>query len=160
MSAGAPSFRSDDLHAELQAIAERELHRDPESRTLQATAAIEEAWRKVADTPGRFESRSQFLGVAARAMRRVLVDHARRCGVALVMSAGEAAAGSPADVLELDAALTRLELSDARLARLVELRVFAGLSLDEAAGALAVPRPEIGDSWRRAQIWLARELVR
>ena len=150
---------SADLHSELDAIAERELQRQPGSRTLQATAVLDEAWRRLADTPGRFGSRSQFLGVAARAMRRVLVDRARHAGLALVVAEGGRAAESSADVLELDAALTRLEQADAQLARLVELRVFAGLSLEEAAGALAVPQDAMSHDWRRAQLWLARELV-
>jgi RNA polymerase sigma factor (TIGR02999 family) len=155
--------------AELRAIAEREFRREPASHTLQATALVNEAWLRVAGKQGGFQSRSHFLGYAAQAMRHVLVDHARRRQAAkrggelervtLVTGDGREPAQSPADVLDLDDALARLKQEHPRLAQVVELRFFAGATIEEVAEALGVSHMTVSDDWRRARIWLARELA-
>jgi RNA polymerase sigma-70 factor, ECF subfamily len=156
------------VYAELKAIAEREFRRERASHTLQPTALVNEAWLRIAAKPGGFESRSHFLGYAAQAMRHVLVDHARRSAAAkrggelervtLVTGDGREPAASPADVLDLDDALGRLKQEQPRLARVVELRYFGGATIEETAEVLGVSHMTVSEDWRRARVWLAREL--
>lgn len=157
------------VYAELRRQARRALRREGEGHTLQATALVHEAWLRLdGQHDARWESRSQFLAVAAQTMRRVLVDHARarhalkRGGGGTQVTLGEAnrAATTPddVDVLALDEALARLAIMDPRKARLVELRYFAGLSIPETAVALGISLATVGREWAVARMWLRREL--
>jgi len=134
-------------------------------QTLQPTAVVHEAWLKLGE--GDWESRGHFLGVAAKAMRSVLVDHARarraekrsgggsRVGLDQVLLAYEERA---LDLVGLDEALGRLEAFDPELARLVELRFFGGLSIAETAEVLGRSTATIERSWRTARSFLRVEL--
>ena len=159
------------VYPELHRIAEREMRRERGNHTLQPTAVVHEAYLKLVDqTRVEWKSRAHFLGVAAQAMRRLLVDHARgrkrdkRGGGATHVELG--AAGEPAlatpppsvDILALDQALERLEALDAAQAKLVELRYFGGLSIEEAAGLLGISTATAGRDFRSARAFLAREL--
>jgi RNA polymerase sigma factor (TIGR02999 family) len=156
------------VYAELRRQARRALRREGESNTLQATALVHEAWLRLdGQHDARWESRTQFLAVAAQMMRRVLVDHARtrralkRGGAGTQVTLGEdhaVAAPDAVDVLALDDALARLAVLDPRKARLVELRYFAGLSIPEAATALGISPATVGREWAVARMWLRREL--
>jgi RNA polymerase sigma factor (TIGR02999 family) len=139
------------------------------SDTLNTTALVHEAYIKLAASPSlRVRSREHFFAVAARAMRQILVDAARR---RMTQKRGGEAPPSitldeslyaapvrPAQLLALDEALTRLEAIDARRARVVEHRIFAGLTADETATLLGVSRPTVERDWRAARAWLAVEL--
>ena len=157
------------VYAELRRQAQRTLRREGDGHTLQATALVHEAWLRLdGQQDARWESRTQFLAVAAQMMRRVLVDHARtrralkRGGGGTQVTLGDAdhaaAASDAVDVLALDDALARLALLDPRKARLVELRYFAGMSIPEAAAALGVSQATVGRVWAVARMWLRREL--
>jgi RNA polymerase sigma factor (TIGR02999 family) len=158
------------VYAELRRQAQRALRREGAGHTLQATALVHEAWLRLdGQHDARWESRTQFLAVAAQMMRRVLVDHARtrralkRGGGAMQVSLGDAnrAVAAPddgVDVLALDDALARLAILDPRKARLVELRYFAGLSIPEASSALGISPATVGREWAVARMWLRREL--
>ena len=155
------------VYAELRRQAQRALRREGEGHTLQATALVHEAWLRLdSQHEARWESRTQFLAVAAQMMRRVLVDHARsrralkRAG-GMQVTLGDADAVAPnddVDVLALDDALARLATLDPRKARLVELRYFAGLSIPEAAAALGISQSTVIREWAVARMWLRREL--
>jgi RNA polymerase sigma-70 factor (ECF subfamily) len=171
---GAGDARASDalvplVYAELRRQARRALRREADGHTLQATALVHEAWLRLeGQHDARWESRTQFLAVAAQTMRRVLVDHARtrralkRGGGETLVTLGDAsnAAATPdaVDVLALDDALQRLALLDPRKARLVELRYFAGLSIPETAAALGISLATVGREWAVARMWLRREL--
>jgi RNA polymerase sigma factor (TIGR02999 family) len=157
------------VYSELRRQARRALRREGEGHTLQATALVHEAWLRLdGQHDARWESRAQFLAVAAQMMRRVLVDHARtrralkRGGGETQVTLGDAdnavAAPDAVDVLALDDALARLAILDPRKARLVELRYFAGLSIPEAAAALDISPATVGREWAVARMWLRREL--
>jgi len=170
--AGAGDRLLDLVYPELHRIAERQMRRERPGHTLQPTALVNEAYLKLVDQSRvDWRNRAHFLGVAAQAMRRLLVDHARgrardkRGGGATLVeidsAAGEAAAAVPArsvDLLALDQALERLAALDATQAKLVELRFFGGLSVDEAAEALAISTATAGRDFRSARAFLAREL--
>jgi RNA polymerase sigma factor (TIGR02999 family) len=130
---------------------------------------VHEAYVKLVDASAgpSFESRAHFLGVAAKAMRSVLVDHARRRAAAkrggdqeriTVSGVAEVLAERTPDLLELDEALTRLSAMDEPLGRIVELRFFGGLSVEETAQVLDVSEPTVVRGWRVARMWLEREL--
>ncbi|MDQ2665473.1 MAG: sigma-70 family RNA polymerase sigma factor [Gemmatimonadota bacterium] len=157
------------VYEELRRQAHRALRREGEGHTLQATALVHEAWLRLdGQHDARWESRSQFLAVAAQMMRRVLVDHARtrraqkRGGGEVQVSLSHAnnavAAPDAVDVLALDDALSRLAIIDPRKARLVELRYFAGMSIPEAAESLGISLATVGREWAVARMWLRREL--
>lgn len=161
------------VYAELRRQARRALRREEEGHTLQPTALVHEAWLRLdGQLHARWQSRSQFFAVAARMMRRVLVDHARtrhalkRGGSAaqVTLETMEDQLAAPdtvldsVDLLALDDALHRLGEIDPQKARLVELRYFAGLSIPEAAEALGVSAATVGREWAVARIWLRREL--
>ena len=159
------------VYTELRRQARRALRREGVGHTLQATALVHEAWLRLdGQHRAHWESRAQFLAVAAQMMRRVLVDHARtrralkRGGGETQLTLGDAAHAvattENVDVLALDDALARLATLDPRKARLVELRYFAGLSIPEAAAALGVSQATVGREWAVARMWLRRELER
>ena len=156
------------VYAELRRIAARQLRLERDGHTLQPTALVHEAYlRLVEQRSGDWESRAHFFGVAAQVMRRILVDHARRqaarkrtAGVQRVPldEIAETAAVNQVPVIGLDRALGRLERLDPGLAQLVELRAFAGLTIDEAAHVLKVSPSTAKRDWRTARAWLTNEL--
>jgi len=156
------------VYAELRQVAARQLRNERAGHTLQPTALVHEVFIRLVDQRQvDWQSRAHFLGVAANVMRRILVDHARRHGAG---KRGEGVPGVPIDeardvaasdgmpVLELDQALDRLEQVDAGLARIVELRAFGGLTIEEAAHVLSVSPSTAKRDWRTARAWLSREL--
>lgn len=174
---GAPGAEADaagfagispELYGELRRVAAGALGRERRDHTLQPTALVNEAYLRLAGQRAEWQNRAHFLGVAAQAMRRILVDHARRRAAAKrpdprarVTLSGLAAAGAAeVDVLDLETALVRLAEMDPRAARVVELRAFAGCSAAEAAEVLAVSEATVARDWRMAQSWLRRELAR
>lgn len=167
--AGAADALVPVVYAELRRQARSALRRERDGHTLQATALVHEAWLRLdGQHDAQWESRGQFLAVAAQTMRRVLVDHERtrralkRGGGATQVTLGDAehavAAPDAVDVLALDDALARLAIMDPRKARLVELRYFAGLSIPEVAATLGVSLATVGREWAVARMWLRREL--
>lgn len=158
------------VYDELRGIAAGLLARERSGHTLDATALVHEAYlRLLAPTDGSrpdYNDRGHFFAVAARAMRRLLVDHARARG-RLKRGGGQARADAsaierapdparePEDLLALDEALTRLATLDERKTRLVELRFFAGLGEREAAEALGMSRSTASAEWRLARAWLS-----
>jgi len=157
------------VYAELRRIAAREMRREKPGRTLQTTALVHEAYlRLLKDASLSFENRAHFLGVAARAMREILIEHARarsarkRGGGAVRLTLDDLVApvSSPSiDVLALDEALERLARLDERHARVVELRYFGGLSVEETAAALGLSPATVKRDWTLARAWLFRELA-
>jgi RNA polymerase sigma factor (TIGR02999 family) len=161
------------LYDELHALAERMMRNQVASHTLQPTALIHEAWMKLVGpseagaSEASVENRTHFAALAARAMRSVLVDHARRksaekrggAAERVALEDAEDQANKPeVDLLQLDRALTTLSEMDSELGRLVELRYFAGLTNDETASVLGVSVPTIVRRWRVARLWLWNEL--
>lgn len=156
------------LYDELRLLAQRQLRRERSDHTLQPTALVHEAFLKMVDQrEGALKNRMQFFALAAQAMRRVLLDHARahvaakRAGAWERVSLSEdAAAGGPRelDVIALDSALEELKVIDPEKVRLVELRFFAGLSVDEAAEVLRVSPATLARQWRLVKAWLFRRL--
>jgi RNA polymerase sigma-70 factor (ECF subfamily) len=157
------------VYGELHELAEHFMRGHAAGHTLQPTALVHEAYVRLlgTDASPEWESRSHFFGVAAKAMRSVLVDHARRRGAE---KRGGGAERVPleelvdlyeehsSDLLALDDALTRLSVMDAELARIVELRFFGGLSVEETARTVGVSEPTIVRGWRVARMWLMREM--
>jgi RNA polymerase sigma factor (TIGR02999 family) len=170
-TAGDPKAASDLLplvYAELRRLANRQLTREKAGQTLQATALVHEAYLRLvgADPAQPWSGRGHFFAAAAEAMRRILIDQARR-KQAKVHGGGRervelpddlAAAARPDDLLALDEALTSLEGHDEAAARLVKLRYFAGLTHQEAADALGISRGAADRLWLLARAWLFRRL--
>ena len=156
------------IYEDLHRQAERYLRQERPGHTLQATALVNEAWLKLAGQDRAiWQNRSHFLAVAAVAMRRILVSHARdrgrlkRGGGRRRTDLNEAAAvgGEPSvDLVALDEALTRLAQLEPRLVRTVELRYFAGLAVEETAEVLGVGTATVKRDWALARAWLRREL--
>ncbi|HET6462186.1 MAG TPA: ECF-type sigma factor [Candidatus Krumholzibacteria bacterium] len=155
------------VYEELREIARRQLRNERPGHTLQPTALVNEAYLRLFDASANgWESRAHFFGVAARAMRQVLVDYARRRvaekrggnleRVTLVTDIADD--GTSTDVVDLHLALERLAQHDDALAHLVELRFFGGLTLDEAADTVGVSRRKAANDWAAARLWLQREL--
>lgn len=156
------------VHRELLRLARRQMRRERPNHTLQPTALVNEAYLRLVDQRrAQWESRSHFYSVAANVMRRILVDHARkrradkRGGGADELSFDESIGSlpePPVSLLELDDALRTLESLDPRQSRIVELKYFAGLNIEEIAELMNVsPRTVVRD-WRTAKAWLGREL--
>lgn len=152
------------VYAEIRRIAEHRFRQERPGHTLQATALVHEAWLRLAEERGlRWPSRAHFYGLVAHLIRRILVDHARqhnrlkRGGKAIKVcleEASEVAAGSPLSLTDVHEALERLAVIDPRKARVVELRFFGGLSVEETAEVLGVSVETVGREWRRARAWL------
>jgi RNA polymerase sigma factor (TIGR02999 family) len=157
------------IYGELKRLAGSYLRRERRDHTLQTTALVHEAFLKlVAQREVRWQNRAHFFGIAAQLMRRILVDHARahaaskRGSGTRPLSLDEAlvlAPGSDVDLLALDEALTRLAALDPQQARVVELRFFSGLTIDETAELLQVSPKTIARDWTMAKAWLYAELA-
>ena len=159
------------VYTELRRQAARHLRRERAGHTLQTTDLIHEAYLKLVDQKNvRWQNRAHFFAVAAQAMRRILVDHARRrhrakrggSGIVLPLDEGlmVAAEKSEVDLLALDEALTRLAAIDVRQAQIVELRFFSGLTIEETGAALGVSLTTVKDDLNIAKAWLRREMDR
>jgi len=159
------------VYGELRRLARRYMRRERQGHTLQTTAVVNEAYVRLAaqQVPGR--NRAQFFGLVAQQMRRILIDHARargtarRGGAPVRVSFDESAwIGAPGaaeqglDLLGLDDALTDLARLDPRQARIVELRFFAGLTIEETAAAVGVSHTIVERDWAMARAWLRRTL--
>jgi RNA polymerase sigma factor (TIGR02999 family) len=152
----------------LRRLAYRSLQRERPGHTLQATALVNEAYLKLAGQDGlSFANRASFFGLAAKVMRRLLVDHARahdaakRGGDAVRVTLDEGIASLPSrdvDFADLDAALTELGRLDERQAQVIELRFFAGLGIEETAAALSLSPATVKREWATARAWLYRKL--
>ena len=158
------------IYDELHALARRQMAREPPGHTLQATSLVHEAYlRLVGDEKMQWANRRHFFAAAARAMRRIRIDEARkrkrprRGGDRRRVPIGEAAAVSdqdPAALLALDEALIKLEQVDPRQAEVVLLRYFTGMTVEETAHVLDLSAKTINNEWRFARAWLHRELTR
>jgi RNA polymerase sigma factor (TIGR02999 family) len=156
------------VYAELRRVAARQLRSEKANHTLQPTALVHEVYLRLIDQRQvDWQNRAHFLGVAARVMRRILVDHARRRGASKrgegvrcvsIDEAKDVAASNEIPILALDRALDRLEKVDSELAKIVELRAFGGLTIEEAAHVLKVSPSTVKRDWRAAKAWLNREL--
>ena len=156
------------VHEELYRIARRCMAGERAGHSLQATALVNEAYVRLVDADAvAWQDRGHFLAVSARVMRRILVDHARargsqkRGGGAVKVSFDEAlvVTGEPGDdIVALDDALEALAKFDQRKSRVVELRFFGGLSIEETATVLAVSRDTVVRDWQLARVWLRREM--
>ncbi len=157
------------VYAELRRVAARQLRNERADHTLQPTALIHEVYIRLVDQRQvDWQNRAHFFGVSAQVMRRILVDHARRHGaskrgdgvrcVAIDEAKNVAAASEEIPILALDRALDRLEKVDGELAKIVELRAFGGLTIEEAAHVLSVSPSTVKREWRTAKAWLNREL--
>jgi RNA polymerase sigma factor (TIGR02999 family) len=153
---------------ELRQLARRCLRRERDHHTLQATALVNEAWIRLAGERGmRWQDRGHFFAVAAQLMRYILVDYARRRHASKrggdlfrvsLSQALEVADDCVIGLIDVDAALSRLERVDQRKARVAVLRLFAGASLEETAQSLGISVVTVTRDWRFARAWLTREL--
>ena len=158
------------VEGELKRIARRCLDREPPDASLQTTSLVNEAYVRLIDAQQvDWQDRAHFMAVCAQIMRRILVDHARarrtakRGGGAHPVSLDEAAVpvqDRPKDVVAIDDALDALEKMDPRKGKVVELRFFGGLTVEETATALRVSPETVMRDWRLAKAWLLRELSR
>jgi RNA polymerase sigma factor (TIGR02999 family) len=156
------------VYDELRRLAARYLQRERRAQSMQATALVHEAYlRLLGDRRLAWQSRAHFFGIAARSMRQILVERARarlaskRGGSRARITLDDrvaAAADQSVDVLALHEALERLAAVDAELARLVELRFFGGLTIEEAAEALSISPATLKRNWATARAWLRREM--
>ena len=154
------------VYSELRRLARREMHGESPAHTLQPTALVHEAWLRLASADVAWADRAHFFALAARTMRRVLVDHARAKqaarrgeGTILVeLTDGVAAPTAAREVLRLDGVLTALGEKDARMAEIVEMHYFAGLEYAEIARAMSISPATVGRELRMARAWMRREL--
>jgi len=156
------------VYAELKALAAGYLRSERADHTLQTTGLVHEAYLKLVDQKRTtWKNRSHFFGIAAQAMRRILVDHARKRRAAK-RDGGHpitldddlpGVATATAEVLAVDEALERLAALDPRQARIVELRYFAGASIEQTAEALEISPATVKRDWLSAKAWLQRELA-
>jgi RNA polymerase sigma-70 factor, ECF subfamily len=158
------------VHHELRRLARSQMRGERDNHTLQTTALVNEAFLRLIDLRRiRWQDRAHFLALSAQLMRRVLVDHARtrnyrkRGGGAATVALDDVAVAVPeraADLVALDEALEDLARVDPRKSRVVELRFFGGLSVEETAEALNVSPETVMRDWRLAKVWLLREMSR
>jgi len=162
------------VYAELRRLARNYLRKERPGHTLQPTALVNEAYLKLVDQrSARWQNRAQFYGVAAQLMRRILVDHARQHRAAKrggsgqqrlsITSAGQLAGKRlstepPIDLLGLHEALEELAEMDPQQARIVELKFFGGLSIDETAEVMGIGHATVERDWKMARAWLRRKL--
>ncbi len=155
------------VYDELRRLAGAYMRRERPGQTLQATALVHEAYLRLAGAGSPWKNRQHFIGIAARSMRQILVERARARGAqkrwagldrVSISDSLAIAAQEEAMLPALDEALERLEAVDAEQARIVELRFFAGLSVEETADALALSPATVKRRWSLARAWLFREL--
>jgi RNA polymerase sigma factor (TIGR02999 family) len=156
------------LYNELHRLAMHHMRNERPGHTLQATALVNEAYLKLIDNrEANWQNRAHFLAIASQAMRRVLIDHARskrrvkRGGLQQKVSLEDvviAAEEQTYDLVALDEALDRLAKVDARQSRIVELRFFGGLSVEQTAEVLSISAKTVKRDWAVARAWLHREL--
>jgi len=157
------------INTELRRLAGRYMRHERKGHSLQSSDLVNEAWlRLVNQNQVEWRNRAHFFGIAAQLMRRILIDHARKYkykkhgGGAVRVSLDETAAvteARAAELLAVDEALEKLAAMDARKARVIELRFFGGLDLDETAEVLGVSSPTVQREWRAARAWLHRILT-
>ena len=156
------------VYDELRQQAARYLRRERAGHTLQTTALIHEAYLRLVDQKNvKWQNRAHFFGIAAQLMRRILVDHARtkkrakRGGSDVRVSLNEAtlvAKTRDLDVLEIDEALNRLTAIDEQQGKIVELRFFSGMTVEETAEVLGISTATVKRDWSMARAWLHREI--
>lgn len=158
------------VYDELRQLARNHLRRERTGHTLQPTALVHEAFTRLVDqSQVEWQGRTHFFAVAAQTMRRILVDHARKRhaarrggqGIRITLDESVAVADRrDVDLISLDRALTSLAQRDATQGRIVELRYFAGLGIDETADALSISPATVKREWTLARAWLRREMTR
>ena len=157
------------VYSELRRLAGNYLRRERQNHTLQPSALVNEAYLKLIDQRrAKWQNRAQFYGVAAQLMRRILVDHARAHQAAKrggsdqhrvsITSAGELSEKPDTDILALHEALHELSAMDPQQGRIVELKFFGGLSIEETAEVLSVGHATVERDWKMARAWLRRKL--
>ena len=155
------------VYDELRRLAKSYLQRERPGHTLQSTALVHEAYMRLVDQNVSWQSRAHFFGIAAQMMRRILVDHARGKNAAkrgdgavkVTLDEGLVAANErDINVLALDGALTKLAELDGQQGQIVELRFFAGLSIEETAEILKISPATVKRDWAMAKAWLYREM--
>jgi RNA polymerase sigma factor (TIGR02999 family) len=154
------------VYDELRRLARYYLQRDRSGHTLQSTALVHEAYLRLVDQNVDWQSRAHFFGIAAQMMRRILVDHARSRnaakrgdGLRVTLDENMALAEAPSlDLLALDRALAELSKLDEQQGRVVELRFFAGLSIEETAEAMSISVATVKREWAMAKAWLSRSM--
>jgi RNA polymerase sigma factor (TIGR02999 family) len=156
------------VYNELRRLAAAYMRRERPGQTLQPTALVHEAYMRLANAGAPWTDKRHFVGIAARSMRQILVERARARGAQkrwaglhrVSLSVSLAAAADPESMLPaLDEALERLEQIDAEQARIVELRYFAGFSIEETADALGISPATLKRRWSLSRAWLFRELA-
>ncbi len=161
-----PADLLQEVYGQLRELAAGHLRRQRRDHTLQPTALVHEAFLKLARGDSRWNDKQHFFAIAATAMRQILLNHAqakraaKRNAQRVDITLGQIGAADAAsvDLLALDAALAKLDGLDQRFARLVELRFFCGLTMEETAAQLGVARSTLQEDWRFVRAWLAREL--
>jgi RNA polymerase sigma factor (TIGR02999 family) len=158
------------VYDELRHLAASYLRKEGRNQTLQSTSLVHEAYLRLVDQTGiRWQDRAHFFGIAAKVMRQILVDHARRRSAAkrdaggclLTLNESIASPGhAEVDLLWLDEALTRLSRKDDQQSRIIELRYFVGLSIEETAEVTGISPATVKREWAMARAWLFRELSR
>ena len=157
------------VYSELRRLAKNYLRRERQNHTLQPTALVNEAYLKLIDQrKPRWQNRAQFYGVAAQMMRRILVDHARQNKAAKrggseqqrlsITSAGQLGEKPDTDLLALHEALKELKTFDPQQERIVELKFFGGLSIEETAEVMGIGHATVKRDWKMARAWLRRKL--
>jgi RNA polymerase sigma-70 factor, ECF subfamily len=157
------------VYSELHRLAKNYLRRERQNHTLQPTALVNEAYLKLIDQKNaKWQNRAQFYGVAAQLMRRILVDHARQHKAAKrggsdqqrlsITSAGKFAKQPEVDLLNLHEALKELTVMDPQQGRIVELKFFGGLSIEEIAEVMGIGHATVERDWKMARAWLRRRL--
>jgi RNA polymerase sigma factor (TIGR02999 family) len=155
------------VYDELRRLARSYLQRERSGHTLQSTALVNEAYLRLVDQNVSWQSRAHFFGIAAQMMRRILVDHARARDAAkrgagdfkVTLDEDIAVSGArDVDVIALDIALENLAKLDPQQGRIVELRFFAGLSIEETAEVLSISPATVKRDWAMAKAWLSREM--
>lgn len=155
------------VYAELRRVAHNHLKRERSGHTLQSTALVHEVYLRMLGNAGQFENRQHFFAVASQLIRQILVDYARRHrskkrdgGFKLALDDAIRIPQKELDLVDLEDALTELSRLDARQGRIVELRFFGGLSIDETAEVLSISHATVERSWASARAWLYREMNR
>ena len=168
--AGAESALASSVYAELRRLAGSRMRQEAADKTLQATALVHEAWLRLRRGADSFEDRCHFFGAAARVMRQILVEGYRRRRLGKATMDGESIpafdvseiAAEPLiaelDLVALGEALDELEHHDARMAQIVQLRFFAGLSMEDTAATLSLSERTVKREWAVARAWLFRRM--